>query len=70
MNEPSNFVAGSVEGCPNSSLNTPPFLPGVINGLSGGLVEKTLCMSAVQNASRHYNVHSLYGHTEAKATMT
>ena len=27
MNEPSNFVAGSVYGCPESTLNDPPFLP-------------------------------------------
>ena len=28
MNEPSNFIPGSVYGCPNSTLNEPPFLPG------------------------------------------
>ena len=35
----------------------------------GGVTAKTLCLSAVQNSSLHYNVHSLYGHTEAIATM-
>ncbi len=29
MNEPSNFVNGSIEGCPKSPLNTPPFIPGI-----------------------------------------
>ncbi len=29
MNEPSNFVNGSTEGCPKSPLNSPPFLPGI-----------------------------------------
>ena len=28
MNEPSNFVPGSLDGCPNTSINNPPFLPG------------------------------------------
>ena len=33
------------------------------------LTDKTLCMTAQQYYSSHYNVHSLYGHTEAIATM-
>ena len=28
MNEPSNFIPGSTEGCPRSTYNSPPFLPG------------------------------------------
>ena len=28
MNEPSNFIPGSTEGCPDSVYNSPPFLPG------------------------------------------
>ena len=27
MNEPSNFVDGSMDGCPTSSLEVPPFVP-------------------------------------------
>ena len=27
MNEPSNFVNGSMEGCPNNTLEDPPFVP-------------------------------------------
>ncbi|XP_056437700.1 lysosomal alpha-glucosidase isoform X1 [Gadus chalcogrammus] len=66
MNEPANFVQGSVDGCPDSDLEAPPYTPkGVIGGqLNVG----TLCMSAQQNLSTHYNLHNLYGLTEASAT--
>uniref|UniRef100_A0A8C2FUP8 Lysosomal alpha-glucosidase n=1 Tax=Cyprinus carpio TaxID=7962 RepID=A0A8C2FUP8_CYPCA len=58
MNEPSNFVQGSVDGCPDSDLEKPPYTPGVIGGqLNAG----TLCVSAQQYLSSHYNLHNLYG---------
>lgn len=28
MNEPSNFVRGSQQGCPNNELENPPYVPG------------------------------------------
>lgn len=28
MNEPSNFVLGSMEGCPSNKLEDPPYVPG------------------------------------------
>ncbi|KAM6966271.1 lysosomal alpha-glucosidase [Tautogolabrus adspersus] len=65
MNEPSSFVQGSVEGCPDTDLENPPFTPRVIGGQ---LNSKTLCMSAQQKLSTHYNLHNMYGLTEASAT--
>ncbi|XP_064891214.1 lysosomal alpha-glucosidase isoform X2 [Columba livia] len=65
MNEPSNFVEGSQDGCPNSSLEQPPYVPGVFGGrLRAG----TICASSQQYLSSHYNLHSLYGLTEAIAS--
>ncbi|KAL0993142.1 hypothetical protein UPYG_G00103760 [Umbra pygmaea] len=67
MNEPSSFVPGSVEGCPETDLERPPYVPRVVGSqLNSG----TLCMSAQQNLSTHYNVHNLYGLTEASATYS
>lgn len=66
MNEPSSFVAGSKEGCPGGSpLDNPPYIPGV---LDHSLQAKTICPSAKQNLSTHYNLHSMYGYFEAKVT--
>lgn len=66
MNEPSNFYAGSVSGCPDNNLENPPFVPPVL--LGGTLKDKTLCASAKQYISSHYNLHNMYGHSEAVAT--
>ncbi|XP_038163651.1 lysosomal alpha-glucosidase [Cyprinodon tularosa] len=65
MNEPSNFVQGSVQGCPDTELEKPPYTPRMVGGqLNSG----TICMSAQQKVSSHYNLHNLYGLTEAHAT--
>uniref|UniRef100_A0A3B4B6N3 Uncharacterized protein n=1 Tax=Periophthalmus magnuspinnatus TaxID=409849 RepID=A0A3B4B6N3_9GOBI len=64
MNEPSSFVRGSVDGCPDTDLENPPYTPVV----GGQLNSKTLCMSAQQLLSTHYNLHNMYGLTEAYAT--
>uniref|UniRef100_A0A8C6L2Q3 Alpha glucosidase 2 n=1 Tax=Nothobranchius furzeri TaxID=105023 RepID=A0A8C6L2Q3_NOTFU len=52
MNEPSNFVDGSMNGCPTNSLENPPYTP------------------VQQKQSTHYNLHSLYGLMEAKASAS
>ncbi|KAJ0051153.1 hypothetical protein NL108_014607, partial [Boleophthalmus pectinirostris] len=67
MNEPSNFLDGSTNGCPSNSLENPPYTPGVLGGL---LRSKTVCASAQQKLSSHYNLHSLYGLQEARATSS
>ncbi|KGL86579.1 Lysosomal alpha-glucosidase, partial [Charadrius vociferus] len=65
MNEPSNFMDGSEDGCPPGELDSPPYTPAV---LGDSLSAKTVCASAKQKASVHYNLHNLYGLMEAKAT--
>ncbi|NXP73261.1 LYAG glucosidase, partial [Ramphastos sulfuratus] len=67
MNEPSNFMDGSQEGCPPGELDSPPYTPAV---LGDSLSAKTVCASAKQKASVHYNLHNLYGLMEAKATAS
>ncbi|KAK1886118.1 Lysosomal alpha-glucosidase [Dissostichus eleginoides] len=67
MNEPSNFVDGSTNGCPSNSLENPPYTPGILGGF---LRAKTLCATAQQKQSIHYNMHSLYGLMEAKASAS
>ncbi|XP_034046312.1 lysosomal alpha-glucosidase [Thalassophryne amazonica] len=65
MNEPASFVQGSVDGCPDNDFENPPYTPPVVGGrLNSG----TLCVSAQQNVSTHYNLHNVYGLTEAAAT--
>ncbi|XP_077389106.1 lysosomal alpha-glucosidase [Festucalex cinctus] len=65
MNEPVSFESGSVEGCPDTDLENPPYTPRLVGG---HLSAFTLCMSAQQNQSTHYNLHNMYGLTEAFAT--
>ncbi|NXG52181.1 LYAG glucosidase, partial [Psilopogon haemacephalus] len=92
MNEPSNFVDGSQDGCPNNNLEQPLYVPGMGSprrspghapvptkralshhlspaGVFGGRLQAgTICASSQQYLSSHYNLHSLYGLTEAIAT--
>lgn len=65
MNDPSNFYSGEKDGCPNNTLEHPPYLPGVDGG---ALYYRTLCMSAKQYYGYHYNLHNVYGITEAIVT--
>ncbi|XP_077527812.1 lysosomal alpha-glucosidase-like [Haemaphysalis longicornis] len=65
LNEPSSLYNGSERGCPASTLEEPPYLPGEGNE---ALRTKTLCMTGRQYLSRHYNLHNLYGLTEALRT--
>ena len=69
MNEPSNFVLGSTarKGCPytTSKYDSPPYTPGVV---LNSLVANTVCPSAQQYLSSHYNLHNLFGHLEVVAT--
>ncbi|KAM7067900.1 lysosomal alpha-glucosidase isoform 1-T2 [Molossus nigricans] len=65
MNEPSNFVTGSVDGCPDSDLENPPYVPGVVGGT---LRAATICASSRQFLSTHYDLHNMYGLTEALAS--
>ncbi|XP_055509928.1 lysosomal alpha-glucosidase-like isoform X1 [Leucoraja erinacea] len=65
MNEPSNFVDGAIGGCPDNNLENPPYVPDVTGGY---LKSRTLCASGKQHLSTHYNLHNLYGLTEAIAT--
>ncbi|NXA75611.1 LYAG glucosidase, partial [Thryothorus ludovicianus] len=67
MNEPSNFMDGSEDGCPPGEFDSPPYTPAV---LGDSLSAKTVCASARQKVSVHYNLHNLYGLMEAKATAS
>ncbi|EGW08982.1 Maltase-glucoamylase, intestinal [Cricetulus griseus] len=72
MNEPSNFVDGSVKGCRNEILNKPPYMP-YLEARDRGLSSKTLCMESEQilpdgSRVRHYDVHSLYGWSQTRPT--
>ncbi|XP_023592691.1 probable maltase-glucoamylase 2 [Trichechus manatus latirostris] len=72
MNEPSNFVDGSVSGCQDSILNNPPYMPS-LESRDSGLSSKTLCMQSQQvladgSLVRHYDVHSLYGWAQTRPT--
>ncbi|XP_065794577.1 probable maltase-glucoamylase 2 [Muntiacus reevesi] len=72
MNEPSNFVNGSVRGCSDEILNNPPYVP-YLESRGQGLSSQTLCMESQQvlpdgSPVRHYDAHSLYGWAQARPT--
>ncbi|XP_011503322.1 PREDICTED: lysosomal alpha-glucosidase-like [Ceratosolen solmsi marchali] len=62
MNEPSNFYNGYINGCIPNSLDNPPYLPGIVGNL---LSRKTICMNAKQYLGFHYNLHNIYGTSQA-----
>lgn len=64
MNDISNFVYGSLDGCPadNPDEKT-PYQPGGYD-----LQTKSLCLSAKHRAGTEFNLHNLYSHYEAIAT--
>ena len=67
MNEPANFVTGSVTGCDNSSsLNLPPYKPHVEGD---SLLDKTICMDSQQHWGSHYDSHSMFGWSETEPTL-
>ncbi|XP_045463222.1 lysosomal alpha-glucosidase-like isoform X2 [Harmonia axyridis] len=65
MNEPSNMIQGSLNGCPDSELETPPYLPNV---LENSLNKKTICMTAKQYAGVQYDLHNVFGISETNIT--
>ncbi|XP_040291053.1 lysosomal alpha-glucosidase-like [Bufo bufo] len=65
MNEPANNVHGSVDGCPDDTLENPPYVPKVVGGV---LRDTTICASSHQHLSSHYNLHNMYGFFEAIAS--
>ncbi|KAL8620863.1 hypothetical protein ACOMHN_047034 [Nucella lapillus] len=66
MNEISNFVDGSTYGCTSGPLDDPPYVPPQINWQS--LHSHTICPSAKQELSTHYNLHNMYGWSEMLTT--
>lgn len=83
MNEPVNFIAGSIDGCTTSHLDNPPFTPRTwinaiiqlynykenISDVDGkSLLYRALCPSSQQYLSEHYNLHSMYGYFESQVS--
>ncbi|PIK61599.1 putative sucrase-isomaltase, intestinal [Apostichopus japonicus] len=71
MNEPANFVVGSVTGCTDNKYDFPPYHPQIWGAT---MADKTLCMNALQNLNEstqtvHYNMHNLYGWSQNKPTL-
>ena len=66
MNEPANFVTGSLTGCANNSLNYPPYKP---HTEGADLLQKTICLDSRQYFGSHYDTHSLYGWSQTEPTL-
>ncbi|XP_047912381.2 maltase-glucoamylase-like [Anser cygnoides] len=66
MNEVANFVQGSSNGCKQNELNYPPYTPRILDRL---LYSNTLCMDAVQNWGKQYDVHNLFGYSMTLSTQ-
>ncbi|XP_031552826.1 maltase-glucoamylase, intestinal-like [Actinia tenebrosa] len=67
MNEPANFVTGTIYGCPKTKWDYPPYKPTSVLGTV--LADKTLCMSAQHATGLHYDLHSLYGWKQSIVTQ-
>lgn len=65
LNEPSSLYIGSESGCPSSSFEKPPYVPGDGQDV---LSSKTLCMTSKLHASIHYDVHNLYSYAQTLQT--
>ncbi|GAB6022666.1 hypothetical protein CHUAL_006759 [Chamberlinius hualienensis] len=66
MNEPSTFTAGSIYNvCTSNPYDNPPYQPAVEGGF---LNARTICLSSLQAAGVHYDLHNLYGYTEINQT--
>lgn len=65
MNEPASGVDGSLYGCPEDELESPPYTPGVEGEK---LSFRTMCMNAQHAAGPHYNIHNLFSIAEADVT--
>ncbi|XP_050706876.1 maltase-glucoamylase-like isoform X2 [Eriocheir sinensis] len=60
--------------CPNTTWEDPPYVPAAVTvwGEDKRLSDKTLCMEALQGEDqeyRHYDVHNLYGWSQAQPTL-
>uniref|UniRef100_A0A8B9T872 P-type domain-containing protein n=1 Tax=Anas platyrhynchos TaxID=8839 RepID=A0A8B9T872_ANAPL len=66
MNEVASFVHGSSKGCEQNELNYPPYTPQILDRV---LYSKTLCMDAVQNWGKQYDVHNLFGYSMTLSTQ-
>ncbi|XP_072039745.1 sucrase-isomaltase, intestinal-like [Amphiura filiformis] len=66
MNEPANFVTGSITGCNTNKYNNPPYKPRVLGDI---LADKTMCPDACHYLGRHYDMHNLFGYTQAIQTQ-